>query len=216
MRIDIATKVFADRQILGKLNFEISRGERVALVGPSGIGKSTLIRVLAGLDTAFQGHIEGSRNTAIVFQEPTLLPWRNALANIMLPTGCDRNLALSLMTEVGLQGRETAYPRQLSLGQQRRLALARALAARPDTLFLDEAFASLDQETSGRMLALTKTLLKDRNITLLLATHDLREAQELCTRIIAISGTPAEIVLDRPIDNDIARIQTDLDALSAS
>ncbi|MHA3916546.1 ATP-binding cassette domain-containing protein [Halovulum sp. GXIMD14793] len=209
MRIDLKGKSFAGQPVLGPVHAEIGVGERVALVGKSGIGKSTLIRLIAGLETNLDGTITDIGHTAIVFQEPTLLPWRTALANITLPTRCTPDLAQHLLAEVGLLDRRDAFPRQLSLGQQRRLALARALAAEPDLLLLDEAFASLDSDTRDRMLELTKKLLSARNVGLILATHDMDEANRLCSRVLALSGSPATLSIDQPLDaNDVDLHQT--------
>lgn len=193
MQLDLNSKSFAERAILGRLSLSVNRGERVALLGPSGIGKSTLLRIIAGLDTDFDGTRQVPERLAMVFQEPTLLPWRDALANLTLPTSVDRNGALALLSQVGLAGRETAFPRQLSLGQQRRLSLARAFAARPDILLMDEPFASLDADTASRMLDLTEELLRDSGAGLIIVTHDPQEAERLNARPLILSGSPATL-----------------------
>lgn len=191
MRLDLAGKSFAGRPVLGALRLEVARGQRVAILGPSGIGKSTLLRILAGLDRNFQGCLEGRERLAVVFQEPTLLPWRRAIANITLPTGCDDAQARALLAEVGLSGHEDKFPRQLSLGQQRRLSLARAFAARPGILLMDEPFASLDPDTAGRMMDLTARLLDRSGTGLILVTHDAAEAARLGAAPIRLVGSPA-------------------------
>ncbi|ADZ69429.1 ABC transporter ATP-binding protein [Polymorphum gilvum] len=196
MRIDIAGKSFGSVSVLGRIELDIASGERIALLGPSGIGKSTLIRMVAGLDRDFAGRIEDVGRTAIVFQEPTLLPWRSAVQNVTLATRCSASDARALLAEVGLEGREDAFPRQLSLGQQRRLALARAFAAKPAILLLDEAFASLDPETADRMHALTEQMIRTHGTGAILATHDLDEALRLGSRLIVLSGRPATVKLD--------------------
>lgn len=193
MEIDIRGKSFAGKPVLGPIRLTLASGERVAILGPSGIGKTTFLRIVAGLDPAFDGSILGGAATGIVFQEPTLLPWRSALANITLTTGADEELARALMVEVGLAGKELLYPRQLSLGQQRRLALARAFATRPETLLMDEPFVSLDAETAERMLALTEALLDRAGASLIFVTHDSNEATRLRARILHMSGSPARI-----------------------
>ena len=193
MRLDLRAKSFGTRPVLGALTLEVAAGERVALLGPSGIGKTTLIRIVAGLDRDFRGRLDVPERLAMVFQEPTLLPWRTALLNVTLPTGADRDRALGLMAGVGLAGREGAYPRQLSLGQQRRLGLARAFAARPQILLMDEPFASLDAATSARMLDLTARLLEDSGAGLILVTHDPAEAARLSARPLMLTGSPATL-----------------------
>ena len=194
MRLDLAGKSFADRPVLGALNLAIQRGQRVAILGPSGIGKSTLLRILAGLDRDFHGQLQGGEKLALVFQEPVLLPWRRAVANITLPTGCDQAQARALLADVGLAGHEDKFPRQLSLGQQRRLSLARAFAASPDILLMDEPFASLDPDTAGRMLDLTARLLDRSGAGLILVTHDAAEAARLGAAPIRLAGNPAVVV----------------------
>lgn len=193
MRLDLTGKTFADRPVLGALTLEVARGERVAILGPSGIGKSTLLRIAAGLDRDFDGRRGAPERLAAVFQEPTLLPWRRALANLTIPTGATAAAARALMEQVGLRGKERHFPRQLSLGQQRRLALARAFAARPDLLLMDEPFASLDAATAARMLDLTAALLDASGAGLILVTHDPGEAARLSARPLTLSGSPATL-----------------------
>ncbi|MBU3030933.1 ATP-binding cassette domain-containing protein [Paracoccus marinaquae] len=193
MKIDLRAKSFGGRAVLGPIRLQVARGQRVALLGPSGIGKSTLLRIIAGLDRDFDGRVEGSDRLAIVFQEPTLLPWRRALENIIIAAGCDAATARDLMAQVGLAGREAHYPRQLSLGQQRRLALARAFAAGPDILLMDEPFASLDPETAARMIGLTAGLLERSGAGLILVTHDDSEPARLAATPLVLGGDPAVI-----------------------
>ncbi|MCV2447144.1 ATP-binding cassette domain-containing protein [Paracoccus sp. DMF] len=196
MRLDLQGKSFGSRAVLGPLSLAVGRGERLAVLGPSGIGKSTLLRILAGLDSDYRGRLQGGDRLAVVFQEPVLLPWRDAVGNITLPTGCDAAVARDWMAQVGLAGHEDKFPRQLSLGQQRRLALARAFAAGPDILLMDEPFASLDEATRARMLALTGALLDRSGAGLVLVTHDPAEAQALAARPLHLSGSPARLQND--------------------
>ena len=193
MRLDLRGKSFGDRAVLGPIALTVRRGDRLAVLGPSGIGKSTLLRILAGLDPHVDGRLDDGDRLATVFQEPTLLPWRDALSNIIIPTGCDEVTALRLMAQVGLQGRDAQFPRQLSLGQQRRLSLARAFAARPDVLLMDEPFASLDPDTAARMIGLTRTLLDESGAGLVLVTHDAAEPAQLSARALTLSGSPATL-----------------------
>lgn len=193
MRLDLTAKSFGPRPILGPVSLTVGAGQRVALLGPSGVGKTTLLRIIAGLDRDFAGTRAVPDRLAMVFQEPTLLPWRTALTNLTLPTGATRAEAAALMAQVGLAGREAAYPRQLSLGQQRRLSLARAFAARPGILLMDEPFASLDEATRDRMLDLTAQLLDSSGAGLILVTHDPAEAAHLGARPLTLSGSPATL-----------------------
>lgn len=193
MELDIRGKSFAGRPVLGPIRLQLAEGQRVAILGPSGIGKTTFLRIVAGLDTAFDGSVTETGRTTLVFQEPTLLPWRTALENITLPTGVATAVARDLLTEVGLEGKDALYPRQLSLGQQRRLALARAFAPLPTTLLMDEPFASLDTETAGRMLDLTAALLERAGASLIFVTHDLTEAVHLKAQVLTLQGSPATL-----------------------
>ncbi len=197
IRLTLKHKRFGAEPVLGALDLEVAPHSTVALTGPSGIGKTTLLRILAGLDDDFAGQIESPDRIAMVFQEPTLLPWRTALQNITLVTRATRERALSCLGDVELNGLEDRLPGQLSLGQQRRLALARAFATDPQLLLLDEPFVSLDAELVDEMLTLTKRLLDARDIATVLVTHSETEAQRLATRIIRLGGSPATITSDR-------------------
>ncbi|MBV1863862.1 MAG: ATP-binding cassette domain-containing protein [Rhodobacteraceae bacterium] len=193
MKLDLIEKTFGDTQVLGDIYLSVERGETVALTGPSGVGKSTLMRIISGLDPVFDGTLTGVGRVGIVFQEPTLLPWRSALDNILIATGCDKSNALAALAQVELGKRHAAFPSQLSLGQQRRVALARALAANPDTLILDEAFASLDEATASRMRSLTRGILQAANYHTFIVTHHLQDAVELADRVLLLDSSPARI-----------------------
>ena len=202
MRVALAGVARGGRAVLGPVDLALAPGEVVAVLGPSGIGKTTLLRQVAGLDPAPPGGVTGAGRLAMVFQEPVLLPWRTALANVVLAAGCGEGEGRRWLTRVGLSGREDAYPRALSLGQQRRVALARAFAAAPETLLLDEPFVSLDRATAERMQALMADLLAERPVRALLVTHAAEEALALADRVVTLTGAPAavtsEIALDRP------------------
>lgn len=193
MDIEIRGKSFAGRPVLGPIRLALAQGRRVAILGPSGVGKTTFLRIVAGLDIDFEGTVSEPGRTTVVFQEPTLLPWRTALENITLPAGVRPEVARALLVEVGLAGKDALFPRQLSLGQQRRLALARAFAPAPTTLLMDEPFASLDAETAGRMLDLTAALLNRSEVSLIFVTHDLTEAARLDAKPLTLSGSPATL-----------------------
>lgn len=179
--------------ILGALSLTVKAGETLALTGPSGIGKSTLLRVIAGLHKGYEGQISAPAPIAMVFQDPTLLPWRDALANLTLATRCTSDTARHWLGAVGLADRADYMPRQLSLGQQRRLALARAFAMAPRLLLLDEPFVSLDPALADEMMGLFETLRRDHPVTTLLVTHDAGEAARLATRTLRLTGSPARI-----------------------
>ncbi|MBL3569649.1 ABC transporter ATP-binding protein [Rhodovulum sulfidophilum] len=192
IQVCLLSKRFGAAEVLGRIELEVAAGETVALLGPSGIGKSTLLRIVAGLDPDFEGRVQCPERIAMVFQEPTLLPWRTALQNLRLVhPGLGRADAQDMLARVGLTDKGRAYPAQLSLGQQRRLALARAFAGRPQALVLDEPFASLDPETAEAMLALTERLIAEARPATLLVTHARAEAERLASRIHVLVGQPA-------------------------
>ncbi len=194
IEIKINRKAFGGQQVLANIHFSLEKGETVALQGPSGIGKTTLLRILAGLDRDFDGSIGRPDKIAMVFQEPTLLPWRSALDNLTLVTGASKDTCLQVLDEVGLNGKQENFPNQLSLGQQRRLALARAFTAQPELLIMDEPFASLDRKRVEDILPLCRDMIQARAVTTLFVTHSEYEAEILAGRIIKLDGQPASIV----------------------
>lgn len=194
IEVGITGKAFGETRVLGQVAFTLRPGETLAVTGPSGIGKSTLLRILAGLDRDYEGRVSVPERRAIVFQEPTLLPWRSARANITIPTGASDAEAEAGLAEVGLAGLGDRFPGQLSLGQQRRLALARAFAGSPELLLMDEPFVSLDPALVEEMLGLTERLLERHRIAAILVTHDMGEARRLATRIARLEGQPARLV----------------------
>lgn len=193
IEINIKGKSYGSEQVLGNINLSIAPKSSIALLGPSGVGKSTFLRILSGLDNDFEGNIKNSSKTALVFQEPTLLPWRTTLQNITLISGASDETAIEVLHELGLASKLDHFPNQLSIGQQRRLSLARAFAAKPKLLIMDEPFTSLDQSLVNEMLQLTKNLLNKREITLLFVTHSMREAEFLSDDIYQLAGTPATL-----------------------
>jgi sulfonate transport system ATP-binding protein len=191
LTVDIRRKAFGANEVLRDVAFEVRPGETLAVVGPSGVGKSTLLRIVAGLDADYAGEVRRPERTAMVFQEPTLLPWRSAAQNLTLTTGVDAARAEAALGEVGLAGRGGLFPRQLSLGQQRRLALARAFARRPELLLLDEPYVSLDADLVEEMLALTERLIAATRPATLFVTHAAAEAERLATQVLRL-GPPFE------------------------
>ncbi|MCG6902479.1 MAG: ABC transporter ATP-binding protein [Rhodobacter sp.] len=199
IRVDVTRKSFGTTEVLHGVRFDIQRGETLALLGPSGIGKSTLLRLVAGISKDFEGHIECPDKLAIVFQEPTLLDWRSTLDNILLVhPGLSRDAALAILDKVGLADKTDMYPRQLSLGQQRRLSLARAFAGQPDALIMDEPFVSLDAEMADDMLTLTERLIEETRPATLFVTHSRAEANRLAGRVLTLGGKPATVIADEP------------------
>ncbi len=198
-------------QALREVSLALRHGEFVCLVGPSGCGKTTLLRILAGLLPPTHGEVrlEGQRlqgpdrRIGIVFQKDSLLPWRTALENVRLPLELSgwsgpeaTRRAQALLEQIGLQGFEHAYPRELSGGMQQRVALARALAADPEILLLDEPFATLDAITRERLNEVLVELWERQRKTVLMVTHDVQEAAWLADRVLVMSPRPGAIVAE--------------------
>jgi ABC-type nitrate/sulfonate/bicarbonate transport system ATPase subunit len=186
-----------------------------AIVGPSGSGKSTLLRIVAGLLVAEAGSarvhdrpVDGpDPRVGLVFQEPRLLPWRDAIGNVAFPlelsgvARAERELrAADQLALVGLRGFERALPAQLSGGMAQRVALARALVLHPPVLLLDEPFGSLDALTRDRLDAELLDLWSGSGTTILLVTHSISEAVFLADRVMVLSPAPGRVVADIPVD----------------
>jgi len=213
---------------LHRATLQVGTGEFVAVVGPSGCGKSTLTKVVTGLWPPSAGTVvvsgkEVTRPLSIAgmaFQNPTLLPWRTTLANVMLPLEivqphCSRlkreraayeSKARDLLALVGLKGFEDQFPWQLSGGMQQRASLCRALIHDPSLLMLDEPFASLDMFTREELWLALQNLWLARKPTVILVTHDLREAAFLSDRVLVMSARPGRIVAERVVE--LARPRT--------
>lgn len=196
------TRRFGATVVLRGLDLEVPRGEIVALLGRSGSGKSTALRILAGLDHDYDDgrvHIDGA--PSVVFQSARLLPWRTVAENVR--HGLNRVRASRpeksgrvdrMLTEVGLAGRENAYPGELSGGQAQRASLARALVAEPALLLLDEPFGALDALTRRTMHRLLLRLWETNGFGILLVTHDVDEAVALADRVLVLDdGVVAHI-----------------------
>jgi NitT/TauT family transport system ATP-binding protein len=223
--LDVSRRFGAAPAVLANVSLTIPAGEFVALVGSSGVGKSTLLRLLGGLLTPSSGRIlvdgapprEGAP-IGVVFQRDNLMPWRTAYDNVRLPLELlenRRRAALSaaerhqrimdLLALVGLSGFEQRYPAELSGGMAQRVTLARALVHRPALLLLDEPFGSLDALTRERM---GEELLRirraagtgDRPVTVFMVTHSIPEAVLLADRVLVLAGSPAAIAARIPID----------------
>jgi sulfonate transport system ATP-binding protein len=201
---------FNGREVLRGLDISISPGEFVALLGRSGTGKSTLLRILGGLDPDYSGDVLVPRRRAVVFQEPRLLPWQRVLPNVALglKTGGDgqgslRQQSLGALAEVGLADHARAWPVTLSGGEAQRVALARALVREPQLMLLDEPFGALDALTRTRMHALLQSLCARHHPAVLLVTHDVDEAILLADRVLVlVDGT---ISVNMPVDFDRPR-----------
>ncbi|MEW8067228.1 MAG: ABC transporter ATP-binding protein [Candidatus Thiodiazotropha endolucinida] len=187
--------------VIKKLEFEIVTDAFISLVGPSGAGKSTLLNILSGLDDNFDGSLEwvdgGPGCVSYVFQDPRLMPWLTVRENVELVMNDakkDSSWVDHLLHLVELYERADAFPGQLSGGMQRRVALARAMAIKPDILLLDEPFSSLDAPTAASLREMVLDLWRDHSSAVILVTHNLNEALELADQILFLSKGPASII----------------------
>nr|WP_307859512.1 ABC transporter ATP-binding protein [Cellulomonas sp. zg-ZUI22] len=190
-----------DGRVLRGLDLTIAAGEFVAILGRSGSGKSTLLRALAGLDHDVHGTgtIAVPERVSVVFQDSRLLPWARVLDNVVLGLRGPgaRDLGAERLAEVGLAGRERAWPTELSGGEQQRVSLARSLVREPQLLLADEPFGALDALTRTRMHALLRDLCARHRPAVLLVTHDVDEAIVLADRVVVLDA--GRITLDTPV-----------------
>ncbi|MCI5112163.1 MAG: ABC transporter ATP-binding protein [Marivita sp.] len=208
---------------LSPTNLKMERGDFLALVGPSGCGKSTILKLVSNLIQPSSGLVLVGGKEAkakelrigMAFQNPTMLPWLTIEQNILMPLkivapfkhtyrqdkkGAFRDRVHALLAQVGLKDFANHYPWQLSGGMLQRSNLCRALVHEPDLLLLDEPFGALDQFTREELWQIMQTLYLDRKPTVLLVTHDLREAGYLANRICVMSARPGRIISDEPVN----------------
>lgn len=228
--VHIEHKRYGQQTVLGRIDFQVTRGEIVSLVGPSGCGKSTLLRIAAGLDADYQGNVrlngteqkEPSKHIGMIFQEPRLLPWLDIADNVGFAAGVQGGrdpYAAALLQEVGLGDHTYSMPSALSGGMAQRAALARGLFSRPDLLLLDEPFSAVDAITRIRLQTLLLSLVAAHGTSALIVTHDLDEALYLSDRVLLLSAHPGRIAqmisVDRPrprdrLDPILARLRQQL------
>jgi sulfonate transport system ATP-binding protein len=205
-------RAFDGRAVLGGIDLDVAPGEFVALLGASGSGKSTYLRILAGLDPEATGQVTVPDRLSVAFQEPRLLPWRKVWRNVAIglprPQSEARRRAEQALAEVGLENHTSAWPSTLSGGEAQRVALARSLVRDPQLLLLDEPFGALDALTRIKMHALLATLCRIHRPAVVLVTHDVDEAVLLADRALVLrqrydaAGRElgARISVDIPVD----------------
>lgn len=229
LRAEVGPHRGARRLVLDGVSFQVGAGEFVSIMGRSGVGKTTLLRVLAGLHppmadlpnadsvVRFGGQpvVGPPQGVSLVFQDYTssLLPWRSVARNVELPlegrlpkADCRIRVAEALEL-VGLADRSDAQPFELSGGMQQRVQLARALASRPDVLLMDEPFGALDALTKADLEDQLLEIFAATGTTVVFVTHDIEEAVYLSDRVLVLDGTPAQIVAEIPIESPRPRSQ---------
>jgi NitT/TauT family transport system ATP-binding protein len=197
------------------VDLDLYQGEFVSLLGPSGCGKSTLLRMIAGLGATSAGTIawpgsatkEHGTELGFVFQEPTLMPWATALANVVMPLklkgtpkGEADDRARAMLASVGLGKFENAYPRELSGGMKMRVSIARALVTKPRILLMDEPFAALDEITRHKLNDDLLALWEAQKFTAVFVTHSVFESVYLSERIVVMAARPGRVMADLRVD----------------
>lgn len=210
--LDKINKSYGNKQVLKSINFDIQAGEFISFVGESGGGKTTLLRLIAGLETPTSGVItindkplNGKNEIArVMFQDARLLPWMTVIDNVTFGNKNKevKDYALKLLEKVELGDKCTSYPQQLSGGQKQRVALARALMSRPKILLLDEPLGALDALTRLKMQRLIAKIVDESNLTTILITHDVQEAVLLGNRVVAVKDGHLGLIVDGTRKND--------------
>ena len=193
-------------EAISLLDLDVAEREFVSLVGPSGCGKSTALRIAAGLARPSAGAVSfpnGKPETGFVFQEPTLMPWARALQNVRLPldlrgmnAGEAGDRASAALARAGLEGFENAFPRELSGGMKMRVSIARAIAAGPKLLLMDEPFAALDELARQALNDDLLKLAREDQMTVLFVTHSVFESTYLSSRVVVMTPRPGRVTAD--------------------
>jgi NitT/TauT family transport system ATP-binding protein len=207
-------------EVLNQISFNVLEGEKIAIIGPSGCGKSSLLSLISGIRKPTAGKIlycnqevtKPSHERVIIFQNYALFPWKTSLQNIEFAIrsrgykGNSRNEALRYLSMMNLVEFSDSYPNELSGGMQQRIGIARALAAHPQVLLLDEPFASLDSLTKTQVLDDVLSVVSKLKITVIMVTHSIEEAIFISNKVIVLSERPSRIL--RTIDINFDKPET--------
>lgn len=194
-------------KVLDSLDLEVTEGEFICLLGPTGCGKTTLLRLLSKLEIPTSGEIAHScKKLSYVFQQGALFPWMAVIDNVSFPLRArgisskeSKQIATEMLEAVGLRDFLRSYPHELSGGMQQRTALARGLVTEPDLLLLDEPFASLDEKTSFKLQDMLRKLCDTLSTSVVFVTHNIEEAVYLADRIVVMSNKSGAVVRDERV-----------------
>ncbi len=209
MKIDQLSFAYGQDIIFDHLSLAITPQSFTSIVGASGCGKSTLLKLIAGL-IPHHAITQCPQNIGFVFQDPTLMPWRNVIENITLPAkiaGKDIQNADKILQLVGLQDYAAALPKHLSGGMKMRVSIARALLQKPQLLLLDEPFAALDEITRYQLEDELRSIHQTTGCTTILVTHSITESVYLSDRVLVLSPRPAHILTNIEINTSLKRDQ---------
>jgi len=205
---DQVVKSYDGNEVLSGVDFTVSQGDIIGILGPSGVGKSTLLKIIAGIVEVSSGQVSNrARRIGYVFQEPRLLPWKSARDNIALglisrnyPKKKARRKAEKMLEDIGLGGFGKYFPGELSGGMVQRVALARAFAIEPDILLLDEPFSALDAGFKEVMMTLLETMISEHRTTVLYVSHSPEEVVRIANKIFLIFA--GGVLEELPVDED--------------
>lgn len=195
MKLKVAdlSKRFGRLEVIKSVSFEVSSGESIALLGPSGCGKTTILRIVAGLEHETAGYVERNfSRLAYVFQEPRLIPWKTVRENLRFVEENDEKIR-EILSALRLSGFEEYKPAKLSGGMRQRVNLARAFLVEPDLILMDEPFSSLDLQTKLSIIQDVNRRREEVNFSMVIVTHDIREAMLLADRIILLTDKPCVV-----------------------
>lgn len=211
--LDGVSKAFDSLKVLNELSFHVSPGQIVGIVGPSGVGKTTILKLITGILTPDSGRVRvADIAVGYVFQEPRLLPWRTALDNVAAPLrakGWDKKqarlAAADWLQRVELAGFESYHPAELSGGMAQRVSIARAFAAEPRILLMDEPFSNMDATLKGALIDILQGIIREHETTVVYVTHELTEALRLADRIVELTANRRLVELDLSDRGAVAR-----------